>query len=187
MTPHQDETLTLDALKGIYEHVTNIRNDELSFNSIYLQKIHKLMTVQVLLFASMSYASGQLEWIKENHIIHSWILAITAGLGGLCLIIGFYYCIKCLGIEKVSVIGVTKLEQFLSTGKIKEVPSTEVYLNLSENVAKSIKEQRERREKRSPWGPIVNKTTQIGFLFITVFVTYSVCGRVITSVIPLEK
>lgn len=187
MTLNQNQSQELDSIKGVYDHLCRIRDDESSYNSVFLQKAHRLMTVQVWLFASMSFALSQLNWVRGQSAIYFWVIIATAIIGCLCLLVGFYYCIKCLGFEEVSVVGVTKLEEFIKDGNIIRVQITTMYSNLCENIVNVILEHREKTSKRKDWSQRVNKATLIGFIFVAIFVFVSIYGKVITSVSPSNE
>ena len=188
MSLTQTQALKLESTKAVYEHLSRLRDDDASFYSVYLQKIHRLMTVQVLLFASMSFALSQLEWTKGKTVLHVWILSFTAILGGFFLLYGFYYCIKCLGITDVQAVGVTTLNEALkAAGGVREIPPTVIYAELSRNLAGVIVHERQQVAKRRPWGPRVNYATQAAFVFVAIFVTYAIIGKVTTSVFAKSK
>jgi len=163
-------------LKGVYDHLRWVRDEAGTFYDTYLQKIHRLMTVQVLLFAGMSFALSKIGWTKDAAAYHVWILAISGGLAGLSLLVGFIGCIQCLGITDVSVAGIAKLKEIVETERIKRMMPADLFGDLSQNIMQAVLEDRERGRKRKKWGPLINWATSIGAVLVAFFVSYAIIG-----------
>ncbi|UCE61145.1 MAG: hypothetical protein JSU63_05220 [Phycisphaerales bacterium] len=171
-------------MKDVYEYARSIREEQSAFYGVYLQKIHRLMTVQILLFAGMSYASSQAGWAKGGHM---WALGGIGILGALLLFVGFVCCIRCLGIEDVSVLGIKRLDSAIKERKTERIRPADVRGQLSQNILQVIREDRKREDNRKRCGKVVNCTTISGSFFVAAFVLYAIVGNAIFERNPLTE
>lgn len=173
----------LKVLQAVYEHLRCTRQDEEAYYSIYLQKVHRLLMIHALLFASMSFALSQLEWVKGLGSIHLWILGTFAILGAASLGVAFFYGVKCLGIEEFSVLGVSHLHELVKNESIRKLRPDELFEDLSQNACTTVTENRARAESRKSWGRVLTKYTLAGFVFVAFFLAYAIIGKVSSSVV----
>lgn len=162
--------------EGVYAYVRWVREEQLTLYGVYLQKIHRLMTVQILLFAGMSYAISQAGWAKG---VNLFVLGGIGTIAALLLLRGFLLCIRGLGIGEVSVVGIAKLDEVVKKEETKNLRSADLHGDLSRNIMKTIAEDRTRADARKISGPVIADTTVKGAVLVAVFVVYAIVGGVI--------
>jgi hypothetical protein len=168
--------------KAVYDHVRRARDDVDRYYEVYLGKVHKLMTVQVALFASMAYAVGQLDWIYRASGCAIWLVGTLASLGALSLAVGFASGLRCLEVGKTSVVGVKLLKKTLVERTIQEFPADQLYYDLSRNLLDGVIAERERSNTRDRWNGWLNRSTFLGFLLVAAFVGSAIVGNLVASV-----
>lgn len=169
---------------GVYQHLRWVSEEEESIYRNYIDKVHKLVTVQLVLFAAISYGLSQVDW----HVCRqSFFTSYVGGLGAvaaICLAVAFYCGIRCLEIREVSVIGVEKLHEVLKNKQIAMVTPDQLWGDLSQNVADGIIENRERAKKKAGFGVCLNIFTVIGFFLVAAFVVVASMGNIAMTVVP---
>ena len=104
----------------VYEYVQRARDEENAYHGVYVEKVHKLVTIHIVLFASMSYALGQLDWVRSVQSSWTAIIWVLAAGGAAGLLVAFVSGLRILSIAKVSVVGLTNLQSLVKGGQITE-------------------------------------------------------------------
>ena len=174
----EPEDVRLQTAQIAYDHLKSKRADDEASNGVYLTKVHRMMTYQVVLFAAVAFAIKEAAWAEEQAGIHFWGLSICAGLGVLLLARGFLYGIECMEICDASTASVKLLEKLLEDKTLLRKPPDELLAELGQNLAQEINENRgfKNQPKRRRLAKNLNRYTKAGFCFVALFVAGSVVG-----------
>ncbi|MCH8151408.1 MAG: hypothetical protein IH830_03430 [Planctomycetes bacterium] len=166
----------------MHEHLQAVRDFDEAAYPIYLQKARFLMTVVMVIIASMSYAVTQISWaIKDTSSTHLVVLIVFASLAALSLVAAFVCGVMCHHIRNTPVVGVNELEKSIRSSTVGCLRPEEVYKDLSENLAKAINDDRAIQKRRAHWAIGLNWTTFAGFLFGAIFISYAIIGNVLVE------
>lgn len=173
--------------EGVYDYLRWISEQEATFRDGYMLKIHRIMTIQILLFAGMSFALSQAGPMIKVANLYTWFFVAIGIISSIMLFRGFYYCIRCLRIKNLSVLGVKNLDALIKDDKVKKVRITDLFGDLSQNIANAILENRNRDEKGEEWGNRINNSTQVGAILAACFVMYGIAGGILVKDINKEQ
>lgn len=197
-----NETTTVEqratVAKATYEYLRAIRDHDAATYPIYLQKARYLMTIVMVIVASMSYALTKIEWAlaigSNGHLAALFIIGISAALS---LVAAFWCGIRCHHIRGSAVVGVSALKKTIDDNSFMQLEPEHFYRDVSLNLADTILKNRDADKKRAHWALVLNWTTLLGFIFGSVFVTYTIAGDVLntetdarapeTQIMPIES
>lgn len=161
-----------------YDHLKSKRADDEASTGVYLTRVHRMMTYQIVLVAAASFASKEVGWAEAQGGFQFWGLLICGGLGLASLAIGFLYGIQCTIVRDASTTSVKLLEKILEDKTILVKPPDELLAELGSNLAQEMNENRGIRNtpKRKRHATNLNRFTIAGFGFVVLFVTWAVVG-----------
>ena len=163
-----------------YDHLKWIREHEDSIYAVYVNKVQRIVTVHVLLFAVMGYGLSQLEWLYTS-ATWVWLTTVALGVGAaVFLLMGFWSGMSCLAIGETSVVGVKKLKQTTEQRTLTTDFSLEsFYLDQSTNLSTAIIAERERNNRRQQIHKRLNRSTGIALALVALFVGTPIIGNTI--------
>ncbi|MEE9293397.1 MAG: hypothetical protein V3W34_00320 [Phycisphaerae bacterium] len=165
----------------LYDYVRRAIDAESTFYRDYLTKVHKLMTIQIVLFAGISYGMSKVDWMGGVVWWKCAPVLIFLAVAAVSTALAFYWSLRCLAITDVSVVGVSELTKAFEDddvfGKLKP---DKVYRDLGANLATMLRDERNRGRAREPWNRRINSLTLIGFISVALFVVGGMFGSMLT-------
>ena len=163
-------------LHGVYEHLRWVRDEQTTLYGMYVEKLQKVITVQLVLFAALAYGWNELGSLPKHGALP--VVAIMLGvIAALALGYGFYIGVRLLGVTTGSVVGVKTLDSVVKSGNITRLSIDELWSDLSRNLATAIIEDRKRDHATRRKGPLLNCATIAGYIAVAVFVTVVSLGN----------
>lgn len=175
--PTEDEQKVV--YRNVYDYLRWISEQDSSFREGYMLKIHRIMTIQILLFAGMSFALSQAGPMVRVANFYTWIFVTIGIISSFLLFRGFFLCIRCLRIKNLSVLGVENLDKLIKDEEIKKLGTTDLLSDLSQNIATAIQENRIREKIETEWNRRINYSTQVGAVLAACFVMYGIFGGIL--------
>lgn len=173
-----EQAETEQVMQAVYAHLRWVREERLAFRESLLQKVHRLMTFHMLLFAALAYGINEMEWVWEHSGWHMTIIVSVAGLAALSLLLAFFAGLMCCRVTEVSAIAVRVLADTIRDGQIRRVQLSDVHSDLSQNLGEAIRQDQERSSKQKKWGWFLNLWTFAGLVLTAAFITYTMVGKV---------
>ncbi|MBX3373085.1 MAG: hypothetical protein KF817_04565 [Phycisphaeraceae bacterium] len=165
-----------------YEHLLATRENDASTYPLYLQKVRFLMTVVMVLFASLAFALSRISWaLTDDNRIALVLLVVIGGAAALTLLLAFGCGVRCQHVRDSAVVGVGRLREMIESEEIHQMTPEHMYVDVSANIAGAIIDNRETDRKRAHWAVALNWTTLAGFVLTAIFVGYTVAGDVVSQ------
>ena len=88
-----------EVVRLAHEHLLRLLEIDRDNHVAFVGTVHRLMTIQGVLFATLAFCVVELDWRATNTRALTWLGLIIGALGAVSLAVGFFCSIQLLKVQ----------------------------------------------------------------------------------------